>query len=465
MQRIGLLPALVAAVALPSCAVHSVNDRPTPPAELPPSFGERPTGEALTGPWWRQFGDPELSGFIERALRDNLELRAIWARLEQAQAVSGQVGSARWPQLEAEAGVGRGRDLTGTTHNNFSWSVAAGYELDVWRRVASQNSAAKQDVYAARDDVEATATSLAAAVAETWYDLVYRRAQAALLAAQLRTNQTFLELVQLRFGQGLVSALDVHQQRQRLFEVEAELAAVHAGEQVAEHQLAVLLGKAPRSVQPGAASTLPTLPPFPDTGVPADLLTRRPDARAAQRRVIAADYRVAAAIADRLPAIRLTASAGQQTDSPSDLIENPLWNLAAGLLAPIFDGGRREREVQRNRAVLEERLAQFGSVLLRALREVEDAIVLERQQRRTITELSRALEEARASLEEARGRYQQGLTEYLQVLTALGMTQTLELRLLGARRQLVSHRIQLYRALGGAWTRELSKPTKTEFDK
>jgi len=463
MQRIGLILAL-AAVGVPACAVHSVNEKPTPPVDLPASFGAHPAGEALTGPWWRELGDPELSALIERSLRDNLDLRAVWARLSQARAISGQTGAARWPQIDAQASAGRGRDVTRNTQNAFSWSVAAGYELDVWRRIASQNGAARADVYAARDDVEATATSLAAAVAETWYDLVYRRAQASLLAEQKRTNETFLDLVRLRFGQGLVSALDVHQQRQRVFEVEAELASVQASQRLAEHQLAVLLGQAPRTVQPGETSTLPNLPPFPETGVPADLLIRRPDARAAQRRVIAADYRVAAAIADRLPAIRLTASAGNQTSSPSDVIENPLWNLAAGLFAPIFDGGRRSREVLRNRAVLEERLAQYGSVLLRALREVEDAIALERQQLDVIAELSRALEEARASLEEARDRYQQGLTEYLQVLTALGATQALELRLLGARRQLVSHRIQLYRALGGAWTRDLSKPTRTGFD-
>jgi NodT family efflux transporter outer membrane factor (OMF) lipoprotein len=462
MRRLTILTALVTASGLAACSVHSVNDRPTAPVEVPAGFGEHPAGEALTGPWWREFGDPELSALIERSLRDNLELRAVWARLSQARAISGQAGAGRWPQVEAEAGVGRGRDLTGATHNNFSWSVAAGYELDLWRRVASQTSAARNDVQAARDDVEATATSLAAAVAESWYDLVYRRAQSELIAEQMRTNEIFLELVRLRFGQGLVSALDVHQQRQRVFEVEAELAAVEAGQRVAEHRLAVLLGKAPRTIEPGRAAALPDLPPFPDTGVPADLLTRRPDARAAQRRVVAADYRVAAAIADRLPAIRLTASAGKQTDSPSDLIENPLWNLASGLLAPVFDGGRRKQEAARNRAVVEERLAQLGSVLLRALREVEDAIVLERQQLRVIAELTRALEESRSSLEEARDRYQQGLTEYLQVLTALGATQALELRLLGAQRQLVSHRIQLYRALGGAWTRGLSRPKKTE---
>ncbi len=463
MQPIVTITALAATIGASACAVHRVDRKPTPPVEMPASFGQRPAGALLTGPWWHEFDDPELSAVIDRSLRDNLELRAVWARLAQARALSGQAGAARWPQLNVELGAGRGREpITRTTQNSFSWSAAAGYEVDLWRRVASQHGAAEQDLYAARDDVEATAISLAAAVAETWYDLVYQRAQAALLAEQKRTDQIFLRLVQLRFGQGLVSALDVHQQQQRLFEVEATLASVQASQRVAEHRLAVLLGRAPGTIRPGTAASLPALPPFPDTGVPADLLIRRPDARAAQRRVIAADYRVAAAIADRLPTIRLSASVGDQASSPSDLIRNPLWNLASGLLAPIFDGGRRAREVDRNRAVVEERLAQFGSVLLRALAEVEDAIALEREQRRIIAELSRALAEARSSLQEARDRYEQGVSEYLQVLTALGATQALELRLLGARRQLVSHRIQLYRALGGAWTRELSQPPRTE---
>jgi NodT family efflux transporter outer membrane factor (OMF) lipoprotein len=347
--------------------------------------------------------------------------------------------------------------------NQFSVSIGAAYEVDLWRRMANAGDAAALDALAVRDDVESIAITLAAEVAEAWFDLIAQRAQHKLISGQIETNETYLELVRLRFEKGLASALDVFQQRQQLVSTRAQLKLIESVIELHQHRLAVLAGAPPQGF---AATTGDTLPPppaaVPGTGLPADLLERRPDVRAARRRVEAADYRVAAAVADRLPALRLRGSTSLQSSSLADFIASPLWSIIASVTAPLLDGGRRAAEVERNRAVVEERLMGYGQVMLQAMVEVESALMQERQQLAYITDLEEAVELADATLREAQARYRQGLIDYLPVLAALQGLQRAELSLLLARRQLLSYRIQLCRALGGGWTQELAAPEGEE---
>ncbi|MEC9072711.1 MAG: TolC family protein, partial [Myxococcota bacterium] len=162
-------------------------------------------------------------------------------------------------------------------------------------------------------------------------------------------------------------------------------------------------------------------------------------------------HRVGVAIADRFPALRIGGSTGFQDRDISELFTNWVWSLAANVVAPLFEGGRRAAEVERTRAVLEERLHQYGGVVLRALGEVEDALSGERRQKEHLSALSTQLDDARATLEEARRRYVAGLVDYLPVLTALQSVQQVERQAVSARRQCLSFRVQLSRALGGAW--------------
>ena len=300
--------------------------------------------------------------------------------------------------------------------------------------------------------------TLVGQVAEAWFNLVEFRAQVELAQSQIASNQTALELVELRFEQGLASALDVYQQRQLLVGSQAQLPLAEARLDLARHQLAILRGEPPRSALELPKSELSNPPPLPTTGLGADLLERRPDLRAAALRVAAADYRVAAAIANRLPGIRLSATTGFNAFWDSNPFSNWVWSLAAGLTAPLFDGGRLSAEQERSEAVMKELVASYGQTLLVALREVEDALVQEDAQRRHLEHLQMQTEVASAALREARGRYAAGLSDYLPVLTALSSHQTAQRSELSARRLLLSHRIQLHRALGGHWTRELSAP-------
>ena len=226
--------------------------------------------------------------------------------------------------------------------------------------------------------------------------------------------------------------------------------------------MAALLGRPAGAALPEEPGPLPPLPPFPGAGVPADLLQLRPDVRAAFERIRSADHRLGAAVADCYPAVRLTARTGYQWREIANVFDNWVYQLAAGLAAPIYDGKRREEEVARRKAILTEMLEGYRRSILEALREVEDALVLELRHREYVSDVARQVGLARATLEQSRIRYGRGLSDYLPVTSALLALQRLERTELSARRDALSYRIQLHRALGGTWTEDLVPPAGTE---
>jgi len=440
------------------CMVHRVPDRSAPPVIVPPAFSQ--SGDAPAHDrWWRDFDDPVLTALIHQALADNLDLRSAWARLGQSAALARQAGAPLWPELDATGAASRSRTeaagpVVRTTQ--YSLSLAASYEIDLWGRVRSQERAAALDFAASREDLEAAAITVAATVGDVWYSLVEQREQRLLLDQQIETSETLLELAELRFSQGLASALDVYQQRQQLATTRGQVPGVESRRRVLEHQLAVLLGRTPMADMVPGPLALPDLPRLPEAGLPADMLARRPDVRAAQARLAAADHRVAAAVAARLPSLSLTGSAGYAAGRSQDLWNSQAWSMAASALAPVFDAGRRAAEVSRTKARVDEALALYTQTILTAFREVEDALVQERKQWEYVASVREQLELATSTLREARERYSNGLSDYLPVLAAVQSHHQVARELISARRQLISFRIQLYRSLGGTWPRGLA---------
>ncbi|MBW2450684.1 MAG: TolC family protein, partial [Deltaproteobacteria bacterium] len=280
--------------------------------------------------------------------------------------------------------------------------------------------------------------------------------QKQLLERQLQTNLTLLDLIELRFRMSMVSALDVYQQKQIVEDIMAEIPLVEAQEQVLMNELTLLLGKPPGTSLEIRRKDLPEPVEIPATGLPADLLSSRPDLRRAGMRLKAADWQVAAARANRLPAIRLTAGAQYGKGDMDVLFDNWLLSLAGNLTAPIFDAGRRAAEVDRRRAIVDENLSAYRQAVLTAIKEVEDALIIELKQREHIRALENVEVTARKALEQAGIRYRNGLTDYLPVLTQLLAVQTLERNLIRQRANLLNARVSLYRSLGGTWTDSLS---------
>lgn len=433
------------------------------PLTLPKAFST--SGEApLPDQWWLSFNDSSLNRLIEQALAGNFNLRQVWDRLYQAEAVARAAGAPVLPSLEGRGGASHSAQRTDsgpggwtmTYRSNLSLGLYASYELDLWGRVRSRRDAAELDVQASREQVQSAAITVSALVASTWYEFAEQTGQLELLKEQLKLNEDMLELVTLRFRHGLAGATDVLQQRQLIESRRGDIVAVELRRSILGHQLAILLGRKPtENVKEGPAALI-QLPPLPDTGLPADLIQRRPDIRALHYQILAADRRVAVALADRFPRVSLSASADTSAGMASTLFNNWLATLGANLVQPLFDAGSRKAEVERTRAVVSERLNQYGQAVLTALGEVEDALIQERKQREFIESLQRQLDVSSQVIERTRESYMRGAMDYLRVLDALQRHQTLQRQSLLAKRQLIQYRINLCRALGGGW--DLKRP-------
>ena len=473
-QRLHLAPWLslgLVMVALPSCTANPA--RVNPPVGVPEAFSV--TGD-VTMPerWWTSFGDAKLDSLLQEALRENFSLRVAWDRLDQARAVAARRGASLWPSLDGGAGASRtathmdagGTGPAGarggrTYTTDFSLSLVASYEVDLWGNVRSTYDAAVLDVSATQQDLQSAAITLAADIARTWFRLVEQGGQLRLLAEQIATNEKYLEAITLRFRRGQIGATDVLQQRQLIESTKGERILVESGIKVLEHQLAVLVGRAPGNLDATVPPALPPLPPLPQAGLPAEWIRRRPDVQAAEIRVRAADQRVAAAIADQFPKLSLTLNTSTTAERVRDLFDNWMASIAANLVAPLFDGGERRAEVERTRAVVSERLNSYGQVALTSLQEVEDALSQEAKQAEYVKSLHDQLDLSRKAKGQTLENYTKGTADFTRYLTTLLSHQRLQRSRLQAQRDLVLFRIDLYRALAGGW--ELPRPPQARI--
>jgi len=429
-----------------------------PVAPLPGAFGEAApadTGAAPVDHWWQAFDDPDLDALMGEAFVNNLDLAQAVARLEAAEAAADARGASLFPTLHVRGSASRksAPGFLGTdTGNSHSLSLAAGYEVDLWRRARSARDAADLAAAASLEDLHALYLSLSAQLADLYYLAVESRAQLALTDRTIASFGDTVGRVEKRYRQGIATPLDLYQARESLAAARARRPQVEGTLARADHALAVLAGRYPAEAASGRVVALPAAPEAFPAGLPATLLTRRPDLRAALRRVEAADAEVAAALADRFPTVNLLANYGRSSTAfATGAITGTFWNVGADLLAPVFDGGRRRAEVRRNEAELRASLAAYQQAVLHAVQEVEDALSDNRTTEEEIVHLAEREAATAAALRLAWDRYQQGLSDYLPVLTAQQGHFDAERQLLAARRTLIAHRITLARALGGEW--------------
>ncbi|MGB6972405.1 MAG: efflux transporter outer membrane subunit [Desulfobulbales bacterium] len=402
--------------------------------------------------WWETIGDEQLNGFVDEALSDNQALLSYWARFERAQAQAKKAGADLKPSLAGVADASYTKIQTGDDgsieNESYAVGLIAAYEVDLWGRIRATHESALLEAEASREDLNAAAMTVAAEVADRWIAILSQRLQRQLLEQQLATNKTYLELVELRFRKSLASALDVFQQRQLVERVKAQLPLIEMQERMLENQLAILLGRMPNQAPRISRQELPVIAAVPAAGLPVQLLQNRPDIAAALRRMEASDQDLAAARADRLPALRLTGGAAYDNDELAALFDNWVVNLAASVTAPIFDGSRRKAEVEINLAAVQQQLAEYRQIVLSAVREVEDALISETKIREHIAALENQLQAGQNALSEAGTRYVNGLNDYLPVLTQLLSVQNLENDLIQRHEDLLVARISLYRAIG-----------------
>jgi len=431
----------------------------TAPVTPPESFSE--TGLVEMPPrFWEAFGDAELNRFVEQALEKNFTLRQAEDRLLQAQAVLEQTDASFWPTLTGSGSAKRTRTVTNSTTttedisfaNYYSLGLSAGYELDLWGRVNANSSAAGYDVDARELDVTIAAITVAGEITSTWLSLLHNTAQRELLQQQLEIREQYLELIELRNRlQSTTGMIDILQQQQQVAAKNGELIENERQGKVLKNRLAVLLGLTPDQLTLVPSASLPAMPELPETGLPSELLRRRPDVLAVEASLGAANERLRSAVASRFPTISLSSQASASSSKSRDIFDDWFANLAANLLVPIIDGGQRAAAVDQNVAKTEETFHKYSHTVLEALAEVEDAISNEAHQHELVESYK---EQARLTAQVAAQsavRYRNGGLDYLRLLDTQLNEQQVASRTLAARHQELQYRLNLYRALAGDW--------------
>ena len=418
------------------------------PTRSPPPFSA--SGKMVSPDrWWTTFDDSGLDQQINQALGGSFTLAAALQRLRAARALARREASDLWPDVDGVADIG---SVFGPGDNRtvFTSGLDTSYQVDLWGQIESQVQAERQRAAATQADYHVVALTLSAEVARTWFALKESHAQMALLDEQLEINRTGLSLQEFRFGQGLVRSADVLRQRQLVESTLEQVVIVKARIEVLEHQLAVLLGQPPQQATYVTGAELPALPPLPATGLPSELLNRRPDVRRDYLAFMAADRDLASAITAQYPRLSLSGSVLNIADRPEAVFRDWFVSIGGQLIGPLIDGGERRAEVDRTTAVVRQRFNEYGQTMLNAFREVEDSLALERYQIERIGRLEKQVELARQSSEQLREQYVlTDDTDYLNVLSAITTQQRLQRETLSARLQLILIRIGLYLALAG----------------
>jgi NodT family efflux transporter outer membrane factor (OMF) lipoprotein len=447
-QTLTLLTLLLLGASITSCTQRS-DQIPAPPVEFPDQFSLS-GAKTIDARWWLDLKDPELTTLIGQALSGNFSLRIARDRLTEVKASARQAGALLSPAVDARANAATRQNYqTNSSEETLLLEFAASYEIDLWGRLAAARDAAVLDTQATQADLNTAAVSIAAEVAQTWYRIVETGLQQQLVQKQKETNIHVLELITVQFRAGQAGAADVLQQRQLVETNNAELAGLRRTLKLFEHQLSLLLGEAPGSYIFPEISTLPLLPPLPDTGLPIDLITRRPDIRSSYFQLQAADRRVASAVANRLPKLSISAELYSSDNRASDLFNNWFSSLIANLVAPVIDGGYLQAEVEKRQAAARQLLNRYGQTILQAIGEVEDALIQEKVQIEILDNLNIRLELAAQTVDHVATRYRSGAEDYQRVLLALLSHQELQRRIIESQLLLINYRISLYRALGG----------------
>ena len=450
---------LVVFLAVLLTACNPLRPEPVQPPVLPESYSVSPLTEAIRPGdlWWEDFRDQELDRLQQQMFAGNLDLRQTLHRIEQLETLQRVQQAGLLPSLNLNGSISRSQSLAAsgeTRTTSSSLSVAAGYEVDLWNKLRDRATAAELTRLAGEDEAKTLLLSLSAQLAEQYFLAVEQQAQLDLLRQQVERSRDLLEIITGRYRAGLTTSSALYQARRNLATIEAQVPAYRTTLAQAENALALLLGQPPGSVNVSRRQ-LPALDNLVDIGLPADLLTRRPDISAALLQLEAADRELAATLADRLPALDLSATLGRSANRlAGGDVDGTIWSLALGLTQPLFDGGRLKALSDQQRAVRAEQLAAGRQTMLSALEEVESSLIAEQNSAETAIRLERQRAVNASFLRVTRENYLSGLTDSSDWLNSeidqLGILS----QQLSNQRQWLSNRISLVRALGGSWMSE-----------
>jgi outer membrane protein, multidrug efflux system len=461
---------LIAAVFLSDCTVGPTYQRPALPA--PPTF-RAPEGTATADPtslgdlkWFEVFKDERLQELVRTALEQNYDLRDAAARIEAASASLGITRSDQFPNVGASANISTVRfSRNGQTplpasfvpsQNRTFGSATLGllsFEVDIWGRLRRATEAARANLLSADENRKAVRTTLVSEVASSYFTLRELDYQLDISRRTLSTRRESQDLIQNRQAGGVATLLDLRQAEQLVYTAAATIPALQQEIEQTENRISLLLGRNPGEVLRGRSlveqDLLPVVPP----GLPSALLERRPDIRAAEQNLIAANAEIGVAKAAYFPQISLTGFLGGQGTQLSSLFMGPsaVWNFTPQVTQPIFTAGRIKSEVRLSQALRDGALIQYEKAIQTAFTEVSDTLIAHQRVRegRVQQELLVAALQDRTRL--AYVRYRGGVDTLLNALDSDRDLFQAELALSQIRLNELNSVVQLYKALGGGW--------------
>lgn len=474
--RFHSIVSVMAAAALAACSSTPLPTAP-PPMDLPAAYKEAglwqpadpQAAAAVPDAWWTLFQDPVLDRLQQQAAAGNQNVAASVARLRAAQAalgssraallptVNGNFGGTRSVSSSSSAGtVDSAGNPVGSTGGRprtlYTLGASASWELDLWGRVSGAVDAAQAGLQASADDVAALRLSTQATLAQTYFSLRAAEVQSQLLADTQAAYRRSLQLTRNRYAAGVAASVDVAQAESQLQSTQAQQIEADTTRAQLEHALAALVGQAPAAFDLPRTAVLPQAPAAP-LQLPSQLLQRRPDIAAAERRVAAANAQIGVARTAFFPALTLSASTGYRSSTLRDLVDAPnlFWSLGPALAVSLFDGGARRAAVESARANTDLAAATYRQTVLTALQEVEDNLVVAANLEREEAVQADALAAARRARDVTDNQYRAGTVSYLNVVTAQATALAAERTLLDVRNRRLAAVGQLLKNIAGRW--------------
>ncbi len=458
---------IISMFALTACAVGS--DAVRPVMELPTSYKENvgwkvaePRDQASRGHWWEIFGIPELNALEQRVMVSNQNLRAAEASYRQAQAAVQATRASYFPTLSANTTATRSQSLPsagGGLSNQYALNVVASWEADIWGKIQHSVAASTASAQASAADLEAARLSLTATLAQNYFQLRALDTQKQLFEATIAAYRKSLKLTQNRYAVGVAAKVDVVQAQTQLESTQAQALQINVQRAQLEHAIALLVGQPPETFSLSPASLVATVPVTP-VGLPSDLLERRPDIAAAERRVAAANAQIGVAEAAFFPALTLSGTGGLQNGNFAQWLSSPnlFWSVGPVLAQVIFDGGLRQAQTEEARALYDQNVALYRQAVLAGLQEVEDSLAALRYLEAAAQVQEAAVQSARQSVALTTHQYRAGVVSYLSVVqvqvSALANEQN-AVNLLNSR---LAASVLLIKALGGGWSSSSTLP-------
>jgi len=417
-----------------------------------------PKDDALRGNWWEMFHEPELNAFESQVIVSNQSVAAALANFLAARAVVKQARSQYFPTVTASPSVTESRQSSSgspsgaSTSTEYSLPFDASWEPDFWGRIRNTVKANSLEAQATLADLENVQLTVQAEVAVDYFELRVLDAQKQLLDATVLAYQESLKLTQAQYDAGMASGQDVAQAETQLNTTLAQATDLGIQRALLEHAIATLLGKPASSfsieINPFVAK--PVAIPF---GVPSELLERRPDIAAAERRVAEANAQIGVARAAYFPTITLSGAAGYQNTSVQNLFSGPglVWSVGATLAQTLFDGGLRKAVTEQSQAIYQGNVANYRQTVLTAFQEVEDNLSTLRILSLELQQQIAAVASSQHYLTLANTRYQSGLDIYLDVIAAQTALLNNQRTALNLQMQQLTASVQLIKALGGGW--------------